>query len=194
METALVLAGVLVGALIGVLVGRVLGAQGSAARVQAAELDAARLRVQLETERQMATERLAAAQGDQRRLTDQFRAVAAEALAANNDQFLGLAEQRLRATQQSHEAALATREQAVRTLVEPIATVLDEVRAEVTAAEQARLVSQSALGEQVRAMRETSDLLRSETGQLVTALRSSQVRGRWGELQLRRVVEAACLV
>ncbi|WP_149202277.1 DNA recombination protein RmuC [Actinotalea subterranea] len=191
METALVLAGVLVGALIGVLVGRVLGAQGSAARVQAAELDAARLRVQLETERQMATERLAAAQGDQRRLTDQFRAVAAEALAANNDQFLGLAEQRLRATQQSHEAALATREQAVRTLVEPIATVLDEVRAEVTAAEQARLVSQSALGEQVRAMRETSDLLRSETGQLVTALRSSQVRGRWGELQLRRVVEAA---
>ena len=54
--------------------------------------------------------------------------------------------------------------------------------------------AQSALAEQLRGMRESSDLLRSETTHLVTALRSSQVRGRWGEIQLRRVVEAAGMV
>jgi DNA recombination protein RmuC len=76
-------------------------------------------------------------------------------------------------------------------MVEPLTRVLDEVRAQVTAAEQARATGHAALGEQVRAMQQTSEQLRSETSRLVTALRASHVRGRWGELQLRRVVESA---
>lgn len=156
-------------------------------RLRGAELAAARTQARLDAELRRSQE----LERDQQRLTDQFRAIAADALAANNDQFLGLAEQRLRATAAAQEAALAGREQAVRALVEPIATVLDEVRDQVTTADRARAAGHAALEAQVRAMHETSELLRSETGRLVTALRSSQVRGRWGELQLRRVVEAA---
>ncbi len=181
----------LAGLVVGVAIGFVVAAQRGSERLRRAQVSAAEAHAMLDAERRLGADRVAALQADQQRLTDQFRGVAAEALAANNAQFLGLAEQRLRTTQESHEAALAGREQAVRALVDPLAKVLDQVRTDLTAAEQARMTSHAALGEQVRAMRETSDLLRMETGQLVTALRSSQVRGRWGELQLRRVVEAA---
>ncbi|NMM15600.1 MAG: DNA recombination protein RmuC, partial [Cellulomonas sp.] len=123
-----------------------------------------------------------------------FRALAADALANNNEQFLALAHQRLSASQQTQVGELAQREQAVKALVEPLTRTLEAVRTELTTAEKARLEGQAALGEQVRAMRESSEHLRSETAQLVTALRSSQVRGRWGELQLRRVVESAGMI
>lgn len=182
----------LLGAVLGgLLVGYLLALVRGAGRRDAAREELLRARAELSAERRMAQERLTAAQEDHQRLVEQFRATAADALAANNDRFLTLAEQRLAATAHSQDTLLAGREHAVRSLVEPIATVLDEMRAQVGAAEQARAASHAALGEQVRAMRETSDQLRSETGRLVTALRSSHVRGRWGELQLRRVVEAA---
>lgn len=177
------------------VVGLALGAWAAsaraAARLREADAQVACARAELDAERRVGATRVAALEEDRRRLADQFRAVAADALAANNDQFLGLAEQRLRTAGQAQDAALAERERAVRALVEPLARALDEVRAQVGAAEQARAAGGSALTEQVRAMREASEALRSETGRLVTALRSSHVRGRWGELQLRRVVEAA---
>ena len=183
------------GLLLGLLLGSVLGALVTALRRstgdRATQAALVRARAELESERRLAAERVAALQGDQRRLLEQFRTVAADALATNNEQFLGLAEQRLRTTEQTHDAALASRQKAVQALVDPLATVLEQVKGEMTAAEQTRAASHAALGEQVRAMHETSELLRSETSRLVTALRSSQVRGRWGELQLRRVVESA---
>jgi len=101
------------------------------------------------------------------------------------------AEERLRRSQEVGAADLAQQQDAVRRLVEPLTRTLDQVKAEVATAERARLEAHAALAEQLRAVRESSELLRSETGQLVTALRASQVRGRWGEVQLRRVVEAA---
>lgn len=153
-----------------------------------------RLRADLEAERRLAASQVETLRADHERVSTQFRALAADALAANNEQFLGLAEQRLRATQVAGEAELERREHAVRELVEPITKTLGELRTEVGTAERERLAGTSALTEQVRAMREASDQLRSETSQLVTALRSSQVRGRWGEVQLRRVVEAAGMV
>ena len=183
------------GLLLGLLLGAVLGALVTALRRstgdRATQAALVRARAELESERRLAAERVAALQGDQRRLLEQFRTVAADALATNNEQFLGLAEQRLRTTEQTHDAALASRQKAVQALVDPLATVLEQVKGEMSAAEQTRAASHAALGEQVRAMHETSELLRSETSRLVTALRSSQVRGRWGELQLRRVVESA---
>ena len=185
-------------ALIAVVVGCGIGAavatQRGSSLLRHAQVDAAQARAETAAERRLSAERVAAREGDQRRLSEQFRAVAADALASNNEQFLALADQRLAASHQTQVGELTQREQAVRALVEPIAKVLDQVKAEMTSAEQARASSHAALGEQVRAMRETSDMLRTETGQLVTALRSSQVRGRWGELQLRRVVEAAGMV
>jgi DNA recombination protein RmuC len=85
----------------------------------------------------------------------------------------------------------AAQERSVRAMVEPLARALEQVRAEVGAAERARAAGQAALAEQVLQMRSASEALRGETAQLVTALRAPQVRGRWGEVQLRRVVEAA---
>src|SRR5690606_25124978 len=104
---------------------------------------------------------------------------------------LALAGQSLAQAGQRQDAQLAQREEAVRALVEPIAHSLEEMKEQVHAAERARIASHSTLAEQVAQMRQTSELLRGETSQLVTALRSAQTRGAWGELQLRRVVEAA---
>ncbi|KSW29585.1 DNA recombination protein RmuC [Cellulomonas sp. B6] len=171
----------LVGGVVGGVVAWVLASARTARaaddRVRAAEVDAARARAHLEAERAGAG--------------DRFRALADEALAATSEQFLALAHQRLAAEHQTQAGELAQREQAVRAMVEPLGRTLDQVRAEIVAAERARAEGNAALGEQVRAMRDASEQLRGETGRLVTALRSSQVRGRWGEVQLRRVVEAA---
>jgi len=179
--------------LLGALVGWSLAVARAGARVGAAQVRAAQAQAQaqLEAERSSGGERVRSLQADQTRLAEQFRALAADALASNNEQFLALAHQRLAASQQMQVGELAKREEAVKQLVEPLTRTLDQVKAEMTTAEKARLAGEAALGEQVRAMRESSDLLRTETSQLVTALRSSQVRGRWGEIQLRRVVESA---
>jgi len=167
----------LVGAAVGLLVGWILCQQRTAARLRRAEATAARATARLENETAQQS--------------DRFRALAADALASNNEQFLALAHQRLAASQQEHSGDLAQREQAVRALVEPLTRSVEAVRTELTSAQRARAEATAALGEQVRTMRESSELLREQTSRLVTALRSSQVRGRWGETQLRRVVEAA---
>ncbi len=171
------LVGVTVGGVVAWVLASARTARAADDRVRAAEVDAARARAHLEAERAGAG--------------DRFRALADEALAATSEQFLALAHQRLAAEHQTQAGELAQREQAVRAMVEPLGRTLDQVRAEIVAAERARAEGHAALGEQVRAMRDASEQLRGETGRLVTALRSSQVRGRWGEVQLRRVVEAA---
>lgn len=184
----------LVGVAVGVLVGWMARASSASERLRAAQVDAAQSRARLDAERAAHGERLIALAADNERQSEQFRALAADALANNNEQFLALAHQRLSASQQTQVGELAQREQAVKALVEPLTRTLEAVRTELTTAEKARLEGHAALGEQVRAMRESSEHLRSETAQLVTALRSSQVRGRWGELQLRRVVESAGMI
>lgn len=169
-----------------VLVGAVLGwlvASGrTAARLRTAEVEAARWRTAAE---------LGGGAVDGDRQAERFRALAADALAQSSEQFLALAHQSLAARHQEQAGELAQREQAVRALVDPLSRTLDQVRAELRTAEQERVQGGAALGEQVRQMREEAGRLREQTSQLVTSLRSSQVRGRWGEVQLRRVVEAA---
>ena len=87
-----------------------------------------------------------------------------------------------------------TRERRVADLVASVADTLAALSTAVQAAEQARLTSTAALSEQLRASAAASEAVRSETGRLASALRRSEVRGRWGEMQLRRVVEAAGLL
>lgn len=128
---------------------------------------------------------------DSQRQAVQFEALSRRVLAEGTEQFLVQATERLKRAEEAGVAELAQRETAVRQLVEPLGKALDAVTAQVSAAERARLEAHGSLVEQVKAVRDSSDRLRSETSQLVTALRSSQVRGAWGELQLRRVVEAA---
>ena len=184
----------IIAALAGLVAGWALASSRMGARVSSAEIRAADALARLDAERQAGAERVAALQDDQRRLAEQFKALAADALRANSEQFMVVAEERLKRSQEAGDADLARREEAVKKLVEPLTQTLALVKDEVTTAEKARLEAHATLSQQVRQMQLASESLRTETGQLVTALRSSQVRGKWGELQLRRVVEAAGMV
>ncbi len=128
---------------------------------------------------------------DQEAEKQRFRTVAGEALQANSKQFLDLAAQALKASTVKNEEVLVQREQAIKALVDPLTKSLEQVRAEVAQAEKSRIEGQSTLTEHLRQLSVANAELSKGTGDLVTALRSSQTRGAWGELQLRRVVEAA---
>lgn len=120
-------------------------------------------------------------------LRDAFAALSAEALRANNDQFLQLARTKLGEIQAQAAGDLTTRQQAISALVQPISDTLKRFDAQIQDVERQRVGAHARLDEQLRS-------LQSETTNLVKALRSPNVRGQWGELQLRRVVEAAGMV
>jgi DNA recombination protein RmuC len=122
---------------------------------------------------------------------NEFRALSADALARNNQAFLELAQSVFARTQQAASGDLETKRQAVAELLEPVRTSLERVDSQIQEMERARTGAYAALHEQVRGLLETQSQLRSETGRLVTALRTPHVRGNWGEMQLRRVVEMA---
>ena len=104
---------------------------------------------------------------------------------------MALAEARLNTAKTAADGELAQRQQAIDGVVAPLRDSLDRFQHQLSAVEKDRAGSYSALLEQVATMRQTSEQLRTETAQLVTALRAPQVRGRWGELQLERALEAA---
>jgi DNA recombination protein RmuC len=142
--------------------------------------DASRLEGKLESERAMAE--------------DRFRALSADALKSNNEQFLTLAKQTLGTYQSEARGELEKREKAVAQLVAPITEQLGKVDTRLEKLDRDRLQTTSKLDEQLRAMVMSQDRLRGETGALVAALRKPQARGRWGEMQLRNVVEMAGMV
>jgi len=140
---------------------------------------------------QDAQDRINEVKEDHKKLSNDFEALAGKVLSTTSKSLLEQADQRFKRAHEKSDADLAKREEAVKQLVEPLKKSLTEVKSEVTNAEKARIKANAELAEQMTQMRSASDLLRTETSQLVTALRAPQVRGRWGELQLRRVVEAA---
>jgi len=120
-----------------------------------------------------------------------FRALSADALAQNNRTFLDLAQSTLAQTQQAARGDLDLRRQAIADMVTPVRASLDKVDSKIQELEKSRAGAYAALHEQVRGLLDTQAQLRSETGKLVTALRTPNARGRWGEIQLKRVVEMA---
>ncbi len=145
----------------------------------------------LETERTAAAEKFAAWGDAQQKLSDAFRALSADALTRNNQAFLDLAKSTLGQAQESARGDLERRQQAIAELLTPMRSSLERVDSKIQDLEKSRAGAYAALHEQVRSLIETQDNLRAETGRLVTALRTPGVRGHWGEIQLRRVVEMA---
>ena len=142
------------------------------------------LLVQLEHERRAAGEKQALLEDAQKRLCDAFDALSKKALQSNNDQFLQLAGESLARFQEGARGDLDKRQQAIVDLVKPVRDSLDKVDVKLRDLEVARTGAYATLSTQVGA-------LLSETGKLSQALRAPHVRGRWGEIQLKRVVEMA---
>ncbi len=160
-----------------------------ATRQSAAELVG--LQAQLAAERAAAAERAQSAERSEQQLRETFGSLAGEALARNSEALTALAESKLTTARTAADGDLAKRQLAIETMVEPLRESLKRVQEQLTVSEQARASADAALREHLSGMRSSSDQLRTETAQLVTALRAPQVRGRWGELQLERTVEAA---
>ena len=138
-----------------------------------------------------AEEKLAVVNQAQQKLADAFKALAAEALKSNNQSFLELAKATLEKFQETAKGDLEKRQQAIQELVKPVKESLDKVDTKINELEKARAGAYSGLTEQVKSLMDTQKQLQSETANLVKALRRPQVRGRWGEIQLKRVVEMA---
>jgi DNA recombination protein RmuC len=139
-------------------------------------------------------ERLASATRGRTEVVREFQALATAALRESKSDFLELARTQLEGLNAKASADLEQKRQAVEHLVKPIAERLERFDGKIHELERARTEAYGSLLAQVRGLNETQRELREQTGNLVTALRAPAVRGRWGEMQLRRVVEAAGMV
>lgn len=140
-------------------------------------------------ERTAAAQRVAELDQAHRQLSHEFSALSAQALAANSEHFLTLARSEFGTLRAAAGGDLERRQQALGELVAPLRESLSRVDGRLEALERDRTAARAQLGEQLRTLVATNERLRDETGALVTALRQPHTRGRWGEMQLRRVVE-----
>jgi DNA recombination protein RmuC len=165
------------------------------ARLQQAstELVAAKARLEstLESERKTNDEKIELITRASEELRNAFKALASEALKSNNSSFLVIAEETLKRFQSQARGDLEARQKAVADMVAPVRESLNKVDAQIQQIEVERGKAYSALHTQVASLITTQKELQSQTGNLVRALRTPNVRGRWGEIQLRRVVEIA---
>jgi len=164
----------------------------------AAQADLALLRqesVTLETrlveERKAAAEKLAILNEAQAKLSDAFKALSAEALKSNNAAFLNLANETLQKFQEGARNDLEKRQTAIDQMVKPVRETLQKFEVKIGDIEKVRSEAYVGLTQQVRGLAEAQVTLQREASNLVKALGSPRVRGRWGELQLRRVIELA---
>ena len=174
------------GLVLGVVIGAAIGYLYARSRLAGATADLA-ARASAATERARAAEQRAALIDGQ--LAERFQSLSANALDATTARFLEIAEGRLRAENVKAAGELETRRAAVEHLVGPLKETLARLESQLRESDSARRASHAALAEQVNLSMHTTEQLRGQTQALVTALRRPEARGRWGELQLRRVVE-----
>jgi DNA recombination protein RmuC len=154
----------------------------------------ARLQAELERDRAVHAERLKAYQDTESKLRETFSALSNEALKNNNEQFLSLAQTRLQQAGTEAKADIDARKKSIEDLLAPMATTLEHVDREIKESERRRIASSATLVEKIAALDTMGQDLRGETQRLVNALKRPGVRGRWGELQLKRVVELAGMI
>jgi DNA recombination protein RmuC len=124
-------------------------------------------------------------------MMDAFKALSADALERNNQRFLELAKLSLERQQAQAAGELEKRQQAIGELVTPMKSSLEKFEQQIANVEKSRIDAYATLTQQVRSLAESQGQLKTETANLVKALRAPHTRGRWGEIQLKRVVEMA---
>ena len=182
-------AGLAAGALLGALLTHIRAAR----RIEALHVELTAARVRLESGTLQDADRARLLEQSETRLRASFDSLAGEALRANNELFLQLARETLGRDQAVAAGALKEREAAVAQLVLPLRVALERTEAQVQALERERREAFASLRTQIETLSGGQAQLSRETRNLVTALRRPEVRGRWGELTLRRLVELAGL-
>ncbi len=154
----------------------------------------AQLAEELRGERESAEQKLALVDRAEKKLTETFQALSAEALRSNSQTFLEIARGDLAKLQEMARSDLDGRQKAIFELVKPVYESLSKVDDKLLELEKERHGHYSALTEQLKSMAASQQQLQGETASLVKALRAPTVRGRWGEIQLKRVVELAGMI
>ncbi len=183
---ALFIAGIAVGLVSGWLVGRSRAAalaRGKDAAIVDLKVEAARLAAALELERE-----------SEARMANAFKALSAEALKSSNESFLGLARATLEKYQEGAKNDLDMKTKSVEEFVKPLKESLDKVNTQIEEIEKTRRQDYGALSQHLATLRLETTSLGEETQHLTNALRTPVVRGRWGEIQLRKVVELAGMI
>jgi DNA recombination protein RmuC len=151
----------------------------------------AELAALIDAERRATAEKLATINDAQKQLSDAFNAVSAEALMRNNQTFLDLAKTHFEQYQQNASHQLEVKCKSIEETVKPIHDSLTAVNAQIHEIELARASAFSSITEQFKVLATGQTNLQQETQRLVKALRAPSIGGRWGEIQLRNVVEMA---
>lgn len=165
--------------------------QGLRMEIQQLRAQQAELQTTVEKEREAAQERLALLEKAKEQLSEAFRALSADALKSNNAAFLDTAKAVLEKHQEQARGDLDKRQTAIQEMVKPLRETLDAFDSKVRDLEKARVGAYESLQQQCKTLIDSQGQLRHETNNLVRALGTPRVRGRWGEIQLRRVVEIA---
>lgn len=183
-----------IGLVLGLCVGAavvyfVLNSSLGAARQQLAALEAQR-----EAELKAADEKLALLEEARAKLEESFKALSADALSKNNESFLKLAEENLKKYQEGAKSDLEKRQESIQKTVEPVGEALKVFNQRVDKIEERRTETDASLKQQLEQLAHSQVQLSQTTGSLVQALRAPQVRGQWGEMQLKKTVEMSGMI
>ena len=154
----------------------------------------AALEAQYASEQKSAEEKFALLEQARDQLKESFQALSSEALSKNNESFLNLAKTTLEKYQEGAKGDLDKRQEAINKTVEPVGIALKTFNERVEKIEERRTQTDASLKQQLQQLAESQVQLSKTTGSLVQALRAPQVRGQWGEMQLRRTVEMAGMI
>ena len=184
----------LIVAVIGLLIGYLLARLNSQREIRLLSIRNARLETELEGDQEHYEEQLALLHDARDSLTRHFAALSQQALKQNSGLFLKLAGQNLKLQQHRASSELESRQQSIDSMLTPIKEALERTEKQIRHIEQERKSAYGALSQQIETLARSEMDLRSETHNLIHALKRPDVRGRWGEMTLKRLVELAGMV
>jgi len=181
-------------AAVSLLIGALLAHLRAQKKISALQRQNSTLTTTLEMQQSSADEKIEALEKTRAQLTDTFTALSSEALKNNNEQFLKLAQENLKQFNMQAQGDLAKKEQSIEHLVKPIKELLEKTEKQIREIEHERKESYGSISKHLESMAQTQQMLHGETRNLVKSLRRPEVRGQWGEMTLKRLVELAGMV